>query len=484
MLVTLLAAIDATILASALPTVVGDLHGVKEIAWVTSAFMLAQLAVAPIYGKLGDIYGRKLVLQTAIVIFLAGSMLSGLSQTMVELVLARAVQGIGAGGLMVLVQTIVSTLVSARDRAKYQSLFAAVFGVASVGGPLLGGVLVQQLSWRWVFFVNLPVGLAAEVVLAIVLENQELRQRLPIDWRGAAAIAGALSCFSVLVSLGGISFPWFSWQSGTLTAATVALVLAAVRAERHAVDPVIPGAILRSRVFRNGSVQTFAVGGVMLGTVTFTPFYFVVVKHYSPTLAGLLLASVMVGMITAGVWSGRRVSQTGRYRAYPIVGFGAMAVGLLLLALTGTRTPTAVVCVDLAVVGSGLGLAMQLIISVVQTALPQELIGTATSALQVGRGAGNGIGPAALGAIFAGALGRAAVANPGVNGHVDAFVRHAYVHALRPVYLGAALFAIVGLTAAWRLEEVPLAATVGQPAPDSTAPARDHIRTRPETSQL
>lgn len=463
MLVVLLSAIDATILASALPTVVGELHGVREIGWVTSGFMLAQLAVAPAYGKLGDIYGTKPVLQAAIVIFLAGSMLSGLSQTMAELIAARALQGAGAGGLMVLVQTIVGTLVAPRERAKYQSLFAAVFGIASVGGPLLGGVLVQQLSWRWVFFVNLPVGIAAEVVLAIVLTSAPRRHPAPIDWRGAATLAGTLAGFSALVTLAGNTVAWMSWQSGLLGGLTVLLGAGAVRAERAAADPIIPSRLLRSAVFRNGMTQTATLGAVMIGVVTFTPLYFEVVKHATPTGAGLLLAALMLGMISAGIWSGRRVSRTGRYRAFPIAGFAAMTLGVLMLSLIGSGTSTVVVCIALAVVGAGLGMAMQLIVSVVQSALPHELMGTATSALQVGRGAGSGIGPAVLGAILAGGLGRAALANPGLHGHVSLALRDAYVQALRPVYLATAGFALIGLVAAWRLEEIPLAATL---APD------------------
>jgi MFS family permease len=469
MLVVLLSAIDATVLATALPTIVGDLHGVRDIAWVTTAFMLAQLAVAPIYGKLGDIYGSKLVLQAAIVIFLAGSVLSGLSQTMLELIAARALQGAGAGGLMVLVQTIVSTLVAPRERAKYQSLFAAVYGVASVGGPLLGGVLVQQLSWRWIFFVNVPVGLVAEIVLAVVLQAPPRRRTAPIDWRGAAAIAGGLSCFAVLVTLAGNSFAWVSWQSLLLAVAALTLAAAAYRAERAAADPVIPATVVRNPVFRNGLVQTAAIGAVMFGLVTFTPLYFQVVKGDSPTLAGVLLAAMMAGMISAGLWSGARVSRTGRYRRYPILGFAAMGTGLLMLATIGVGTATALVCIALAIAGAGLGMTMQLILTIVQSALPRGLMGTTTSAMQVGRGTGNSIGPALLGAIFAGGLGRAAaIANTGLHSHIGTGMRDAYVHALRPVYAAATAFAVIGLAAAWRLDELPLAPTL--PA-DAAGPA-------------
>ena len=470
MLVVLLSAIDATVLATALPTIVGDLHGVKGIAWVTTSFMLAQLAAAPIYGKLGDIYGSKRVLQAAIVVFLAGSVLCGLSQTMIELIAARALQGAGAAGLMVLVQTIVSTLVAPRERAKYQSLFAAVYGVASVGGPLLGGVLVQQLSWRWIFFVNLPVGLVSEVVLAIVLQAPPRRRTAPIDWRGAVSIAGGLSCFAALVTLAGNSFPWVSWQSLVLAALALTLGTAAYRAERSAADPVVPAMVVSHPVFRNGLVQTAAIGAVMFGVVTFTPLYFQVVKHDSPTRAGVLLAAMMVGMVSAGLWAGRRVSRTGRYRVYPILGFAAMTVGLLMLATIGAATPTGFVCAALAISGAGLGMTMQLILTVVQSALPRGLMATTTSAMQVGRGAGNSIGPALLGSVFAAGLGRAAIANPGLNSHVDQFVRNTYVAALRPVYLATTVFAITGLAAAWRLQELPLASVV---TPSDTGVALD-----------
>ncbi|HET9126136.1 MAG TPA: MDR family MFS transporter [Solirubrobacteraceae bacterium] len=468
MLVVLLSAIDATVLATALPTIVGDLHGVRDIAWVTTAFMLAQLAAAPVYGKLGDVHGSKLILQAAIVIFLLGSVLSGLAQTMVELIAARAVQGAGAAGLMVLVQTIVSGLVAPRERAKYQSLFAAVYGVASVGGPLLGGVLVQNLSWRWIFFVNLPVGLVAEVVLGFVLAAQPRRATAPIDWRGAATIAGALSCFAALVTLAGNDFPWLSWPALALLLASVALTAIALRTERTAADPVIPAVVVRNPVFRNGMAQTAAVGAVMFGLVTFTPLYFQVVKRDSPTTAGVLLAAMMVGMIVSGVWAGRRVSRTGRYRAYPILGFAAMTAGLLMLASIGIGTPTAFVCLALAVAGAGLGMTMQLILAVVQTALPRELMGTTTSVMQVGRGAGNSVGPALLGTVFGAGLGRAAAADPAAGSHLDHLVRSTYASALRPVYLAATVFAAAGLLAAWRLDELPLAATLAPAAPVPT----------------
>jgi EmrB/QacA subfamily drug resistance transporter len=461
MLVILLAAIDSTILASALPSVVADLHGVKIIAWVSTSFVLAQLAVAPLYGKLGDAYGRKPVLQSAILVFLVGSTLCGLAQTMTELIAARALQGIGAGGLFVLVQAIIGEMVAPRDRPQYQSWFTAVFGVASVGGPLLGGILVQQLSWRWVFFVNLPVGLCAELVLARVLPASAARRTDALDWPGALLLAIALSSFAGLVTLGGTSWPWVSPASGGLLAAAILAGIACAAVERRAADPILPANILGHGVFRNGMVQTAVVGAVMIGVVTFTPLYFEVVKSRSPTAAGLLLAAMMVGILSAGTLSGRAIARTGRYRAFPIAGFVAMTVGLLALSRSDLATPLALTCVELAIVGCGLGLTMQLVVSVVQAAMPRAQIGTVTSALQVGRGIGSSLGPAILGAVFAARLGHATQAIAG--GGVAAGAAGAYLHALRPVYLVGAALAAVGIPAALRMEEVALSATVDDP---------------------
>jgi EmrB/QacA subfamily drug resistance transporter len=451
MLVILLAALDATILASALPTIVDELNGLAAIAWVTTEFMLAQIAVAPVYGKLGDIYGRKTVLQVAVVVFMVGSALCGMSRTMLELVASRAVQGAGAGGLMVLVQAIVGDIVAPRGRAKYQTLFGSVFGVASVGGPLLGGYLVEQLSWRWIFFVNLPLGILAVAVLAVVLPASRRRSTESIDYKGAALLAAGLTSLSLLVTLSGHDWSWLSVPGLALALCAAAFLGAFVIVERRAPDPILPAAIGRNPVFRVAAALSALLGCVMFSVVTFTPLYFQVVQGDSPTTSGLRLAAMMLGIIVAGFAAGQAISRTGRYRRFPIAGFATMAVGLLALSSIGPATSALYVELALAVFGAGLGMTMQILVTAVQNAVPHEVLGSATSAVTVVRGMGNALGPAILGAVFAAQL---AAAAPG------SAVEEAYVGALRPVYLVGAGLAIVGVLLALRLEDRPLRATV------------------------
>jgi EmrB/QacA subfamily drug resistance transporter len=452
MLVILLAALDATILASALPAIVADLNGLKAIAWVTTAFMLAQIAVAPAYGKLGDIYGRKRVLQAAVLVFITGSALCGISHTMVELVGSRAVQGAGAGGLMVLVQAVVGDIVAPRERAKYQTLFGAVFGVASVGGPLLGGFLVEQLSWRWIFFVNLPLGLLAVAVLAVVLPASRRRPTVEVDVAGAALLAAGLTALSLLVTLSGHQWAWLSAPALTLAVGAGALLGGFALVERRAPDPVLPRGILHNPVFRVSAALSALLGCVMFSVVTFTPLYFQVVQGDSPTTSGLRLAAMMGGIIVAGFVAGQRIARTGRYRAFPIGGFAAMAIGLLGLSRIQPDTSAVFVEVALAVFGAGLGMTMQILVTAVQNAVPHDALGSATSAVTVVRGMGNALGPAVLGAIFAAQLADAQRRLPD---------KEAYVHALRPVYMVGAVIAAAGFLLARRLEDRPLRATVG-----------------------
>ncbi len=479
MLVMLLAALDSTIVATALPTIVGDLGGLQRLSWVTSAYLLAQTAVTPLYGKLGDQLGRKRVLQSAVVVFLAGSALCGLAGSMTELIAFRAVQGLGAGGLIVLVQATVGDVVSPRERGRYQGLFGAVFGVASVAGPLLGGVIVEHLSWRWIFYVNLPIGLLALGVIAATLPAVGVRTRPAIDYLGAGVLAGAVSSIVLLASLGGTTWPWGSPQT-LIVGAAAALLLAVFGAvERRAREPVLPPAVLRDEVFRIAGVLSLIVGFALFGSVTFLPLFFQTVFHASPTGAGLRLIPLMGGLVLTSVVSGRVISRTGRYRIFPIAGTAVMTLGLLALSRLNTTTSALAADVYLLILGLGLGMVMQVLVLAVQNAVEYSVLGAATSGVTLARGVGGAVGAAVFGTIFStrlrdalhglvgGPIGRLLAAGARLTGAQVAALpgasklayEEAYVNALRPVFLVAAGVGACGFLLSLRLRERPLRAT-------------------------
>ncbi len=479
MLVMLLAALDSTIVATALPTIVGDLGGLTKLSWVTSAYLLAQSAVTPLYGKLGDQLGRKRVLQSAVVLFLLGSALCGLAGSMIELIAFRAVQGLGAGGLIVLVQASVGDIVSPRERGRYQGLFGAVFGVASVAGPLLGGLIVEHLSWRWIFYVNIPIGILALAVLSATLPDSGVRERRTIDYLGAALIAAGVSCFVLVASLGGTTWKWGSAEVVLVSLLGVALLIAFAAVERRAAEPVLPPAVVRNEVFRISSLLSLIVGFAMFGSITFLPLFFQTVFGDSPTQAGLRLIPLMLGLLLTSVVSGRVISRTGRYRLFPIFGTAIMTVGLLLLSRLGVKTTSLESGLYLLVLGLGLGMTMQVLVLAVQNAVDYSLLGAATSGVTLARGVGGSFGAAIFGSIFSsrlrselhglisGPLG-AVVAQGGrltgaqlvtLPGSIRLAYANAYSNALHPVFLAAAGVGAFGFLLSLRLRELPLRAT-------------------------
>ena len=479
MLVLLLAALDQTIVATALPTIVSDLGGLNELAWVTSAFLLAQTVVTPVYGKLGDLYGRKRVLQSAIVIFLAGSALCGQAQSMPELIAFRAVQGLGAGGLVVLIQAVIGDVVPPRERGRYQGLFGAVFGVASVGGPLLGGLIVQAVSWRWIFYVNLPLGIVAMLVLGATLPRTLTTSRPSIDYVGAGLLAAALSAIVLVTSLGGTTWAWSSGEVIVIGTIGVALLAAFVVAERRAREPIVPIELLRNPVFAVGGTLSMIVGFALFGSVTFLPLYFQTVDGATPTGSGLRLVPMMVGVLSMSILSGQLITRTGRYKAFPIIGTALMSAGLLLLSRLDVGTSIVASSLYLLVLGLGLGSVMQVLVLAVQNAVDYSTLGSATSAVTLARGIGGSLGTAVFGTVFSSGLRRHLHGVlTGVIGHqVSAGGRltgaqvlrlpgparlayqNAYVHSLRPVFLMAAGVAALGFVLSVLLEERPLRAT-------------------------
>jgi EmrB/QacA subfamily drug resistance transporter len=475
MLVILLASLDQTIVATALPTIVGDLGGLQHISWVVTAYLLASTVTGPIYGKLGDLYGRKIVLQTAIVIFLIGSALCGIAQGMTELIAFRALQGLGAGGLLVTTIAVVGDIIPPRDRGKYQGLFGAVFGVSTVIGPLLGGFFVDNLSWRWIFYVNLPIGALALFVIGVVFHSRSEHVRHAIDYLGAATLAGGLACVVLFTSLGGTTEPWGSVQSIALVVVGFALLVAFVFVERRAKEPILPLELFRNRTFVVTSAIGFIIGLALFGSVTYLPLFLQVVKGMSPTKSGLQLTPMMGGLLVTSILSGRAISRFGRYRPFPIVGTAVATVGMALLARLSVSSGTLTAALDMLVLGLGLGLVMQVLVLAVQNAVEFRIMGVATSGAILFRQIGGSIGLAVFGAIFSNSLHSKLAANlpPGsrvpktVNPAVvrtlpprlhDAYAR-AIAESLHPVFLTAAVIAGIAFFLTWLLRDVPLRTT-------------------------
>jgi EmrB/QacA subfamily drug resistance transporter len=500
MLGMFLAALDQTIVSTALPTIVGDLGGLDHLSWVVTSYLLASTASTPLYGKLGDMYGRKPVFLAAILIFLAGSMLSGLSRSMGELIAFRALQGIGAGGLMVGAQAIIADIVPPRERGRYMGLIGSVFAVASVAGPLLGGFLVEAISWRWVFYVNMPIGVLAVLVVVFRLHLDTPPLRHSIDYLGAALLTAGVSSLILVTTWGGNEYAWDSALIVGLGVAAVVLIAAFVWQERRAAEPLIPLGLFRSSVFRVATAVGFFIGLAMFGAIIFIPLFLQLVYGVSPTSSGLRMLPLMAGLLTASVLSGRVISRVGRYKVFPVVGTAVTSLGMFLLSRLEVDTAPWLASVYMLVVGVGIGLVMQVIVLVVQNDAPPRDVGVATSTATFFRSMGGSIGVALFGAIFASRLASELTALPasaasrfsgGLNIRPDDVhalppaVRHefllAFVDALQPVFMVGAGLAALTFLLAWMLKEVPLrtssnaasdpALPTGVPAA-ATAPSR------------
>src|SRR5712671_1213390 len=485
-LAMLLAALDSTIVSTALPTIVSELGGLEHLAWVVTGYLLAQTVVTPIYGKMGDLYGRKIVLQSAIVLFLIGSALCGLSQNMTQLIVFRAIQGLGGGGLTVTTQAVVGDIIPPRDRGRYQGIFGAVFGLSSIAGPLLGGYFTTHLSWRWIFYINLPVGIGALVVLAVTLPSSSRRVARAIDYVGAALLAVVLSAITLLADLGGTAYPWASPVSIGLIAISVLSLVLFVIVERGAREPVLPLHLFRQQTFVVTSVVGLIVGFALFGSVTYFPLYLQVVKGVSPTASGLQMLPMMGGMLVTSIMSGQLISRTGRYKIFPLLGTAVMTVGLFLLSRLTPESTTTTASLLMLVLGVGLGMVMQVLVIAVQNDVDYRDLGVATSGATLFRLIGGSLGTAILGAIFASRLSAnllrllppgTAATGGARNMSVQALLQlpsstralyaDAFTSSLGTVFLVATVVCAIGFVLAWFLPERPLRATVAASARDA-----------------
>ncbi|MDT0528144.1 MDR family MFS transporter [Micromonospora sp. DSM 115977] len=400
----LLAALDQTIVGTALPTIVGELGGINHYSWVVTAYLLASTASTPLYGKMADLYGRRPVFLFSIGTFLLGSLLAGLSQDMTQLIVTRGIQGLGAGGLMTLAFTIISDVVSPRDRGRYQGLFGAVFGLSSVAGPLVGGYFAET-DWRWIFYINVPLGILAIIVCSRVLRLIPFTRRdHSIDWLGAALLVAGVSCLLLALSWGGNEYAWGSGVIIGLFVAGAVLGVLFVLQEARVAEPILPLRLFRSATFALANSAGFVLGLVMFGSIIFIPLYLQIVRGASPTRSGLLMLPMMAGIIVTSVLTGRAMSRIGRYKWFPVSGAAVLLVGMLLFTRLEVDTSLWVAFGFMVVIGVGLGLCMQSLILAVQNSVSMRDLGAGTSSATFFRSLGGSFGVAILGAVLSSRL--------------------------------------------------------------------------------
>jgi EmrB/QacA subfamily drug resistance transporter len=492
MLGMFLAMLDNLIVSTALPTIVGDLGGIAHLSWVVTAYALAAAASTPIWGKLGDLYGRKGMFMSAIVIFLIGSMLSGLSQTMGQLIAFRAVQGLGAGGLMVGAFAIIGDLVPPRERGRFQAMIGGMMPVAFVGGPLIGGLLTDHFTWRWAFYVNVPIGAAALLVTGLGMRLHTPHIKAKIDYLGAFLLTVGIVSLTLVASWGGSEFPWRSAQIISLAVVSVVSLVAFGFAESRAVEPIMPPRLFRNRNFTVAQILSFLVGGAMFGAVNFLPQYMQDVQGASATASGLLLLPMMFGMLIVMLTVGQLIVRNGRYRVYPILGGAVLTIGMLTLLLLKVDTSTAVSSSLTLVVGLGMGFIMQNTTLITQNSVELRDMGAASGSVTLFRTIGGSLGIALLGSIFTSRLkdeltqriGPAAgdrIASGGIHvtpallHRLPAQVREAFeagvTSGLHGTLLGGAILAAIAFVVAWLVREVPLRGRAEEPAQEPEAVA-------------
>lgn len=465
-LLLLLAALDQTVVSTALPTIVADLGGLDHLSWVFTAYILTSTVVAPLYGKLGDLYGRRVMVFIAVALFLAGSLACAASSSMTALIVSRAVQGLGGGGLFVLALSVVGDVIAPKDRGKVQGVFAAVFSLSSVIGPLMGGWFVDVFSWHWIFLINLPLGAVAVLMFGLNFPAHTAHVGHKIDWLGAALLTLALSLIILVCSLGGRELPWNGALTWALIGLSLASTLAFIWAETRAVEPILPMSLFSLNVFSATSGISFLQGAIMLGVISFLPLYLQIALGYSPTESGFLLIPMTIGIVTTSTVAGIYMGRTGRYRILPIVGMSILTIAAFLMTTFDGATTALFFSGALMLFGTGLGLIFPVTTTVVQNAVPRDLMGTATASGVMFRQIGGSMSVAVFGAIFAAnmaataGLPDAASLSPAALAALPDAMRAAAAvgvsDALHPVYWIVMVLGLAGLALALVLREIPL----------------------------
>jgi EmrB/QacA subfamily drug resistance transporter len=499
LLALILAMLDQLVVSTALPRIVGDLGGLDHLSWVVTAYVLASTITTPLYGKLGDLYGRKRLLIAAIVIFLVGSALSGLSQSMDQLIVFRALQGLGAGGLMVGALATIGDMVSPRERGQYMGYMMAAMMIAMIAGPLVGGYITESLSWRWIFYINMPVGGAALAYVLATLHLPRHKIQHTIDYLGAAMLAIGATAIVLVTTWGGSQYAWGSAPIMSLIAVGIVSVAAFIWVESRAVEPILPLHVFRNRNFSLASSMSFLLGLTMFGAMTFLPLYQQTVQHASPTTSGLMLIPMMLGATVTSLLAGQITVRTGRYKALPIIGGAGMDCAMLLLSNLGVGTARWTTMSFFAVLGIGMGFLMQTTTLIVQNSVHPRDMGVASSSRAFFQQIGGSIGVSIFGVLFTRSLVSAMHSrlpgvpftptstrqlSPGAVQHLPAQLRDAVLfaisHGVQTVFLWAAPASVIVFALAWLIKEIPLRGAADMPAQDAVhaqdaVPAQDAV---------